>query len=296
MFSECPSPFSRLPQEIIDKIIDHIADDPYRYCRFVDRNIQYCALVSRSFRPRSEFHIFDALHIESTYARERKLQTLTELVRGNPKIVDYIRELSLECVDFEYSWIGEDPIFLDIMRAISMPDRPLRKLTLKADKWIDDGFGVHRFDNIAEFQPLIDNFFRPFIFPFITTLVLERIKGMPFEVVENCVNLVDLEFDHVKLVGGPSKATLGLTRPALKRLSHHRSRPPLWDTYPMDGWDAAFDLSQLQNLTVYKDKLLDLRFEQHIVDVAGASLQVLRLPTWRPEGEFYIIYLRDQRH
>ena len=64
----------------------------------------------------------------------------------------------------------------------------------------------------------------------------------------------------------------------------------------MDGWDAAFDLSQLQNLAVYKDKLLDLKFEQHIVDVTDASLQVLRLPTCRPEGEFDIIYLRDQRH
>jgi hypothetical protein len=217
-------------------------------------------------------------------------------MRVNPKIADYIQELSLECVDFEYSWIGEDPIFLDIMRAVSRPEQPLRKLTFKADKSFNDGYGVHRFDNNTEFQPLLDNFFRPFIFPFITTLVLERVKDVPLEVVESCVNLVDLDFDHVKLTGKPSKTALDSTRPALKRLSLHRSRPPLWDTCPVDGWDAALDLSQLQYLAVYKDKLLDFEFEQHIVDVAGASLQELHLPTWRPEGKLDIIYLRGQRH
>lgn len=294
MPSECPSPFSRLSQEIIDKIIDHIAGDSPRFRGYVNSDIRHCALVSRSFRPRSEFHIFGTLYLqESTDARQRKLQTLAEVIRGNPKIVDYIRGLSLECVNFEYSWIGDDPIFLDIMRAVSIPEQPLRKLTFKADGWLGDGYGVHRFDNITEFQPLLDNFFRPFIFPFITTLVLERVKDVPFEVVESCVNLVDLDLDHVKLIGKSSKFALDdFTRPTLKRLSHHRSRPPLWDTCPMDGWDAVFDLSQLQYLAVYKDKLLDLKFEQHIVDAAGASLRDLHLPTWRPEGELDIIYLQ----
>jgi len=245
MSSECSSPFSRLSQEIIDKIIDHIADNsPRGFCGGVDRDIQHCALVSRSFRPRSQLYIFDSLYFqESTDARQSKLQNLAELIRGNPKIADYIRELSLECVDFEYSWIGEDPIFLDIMWAVSRPEQPLRKLTFKAD---DDRYGVHRFDNDAEFQPLLDNFFRPFIFPFITTLVLERVKGVPLEVVGSCVNLVDLDFDRVKLTGKSSKTALDSARPALKRLSHHRSRPPLWDKFSMDGWDAALDLSQLQ--------------------------------------------------
>jgi hypothetical protein len=154
MSSECSSPFSRLSQEIIDKIIDHIADSsPRDFWGFVDRDIKHCALVSRSFCPRSQFCIFDSLYVqESTDARQIKLQTLAELIRGNPKIADYIRELSLECVDFEYSWIGEDSIFLDIMRAVSRPGQPLRKLTFKAEKWLD--YGVHRFDNSTEFHNL----------------------------------------------------------------------------------------------------------------------------------------------
>ena len=68
-------------------------------------------------------------------------------------------------------------------------------------------------------------------------------RDVPLEVVESCVNLVDLDLDHVMLIGKPSKTALDSTRPALKRLSHRNSRPPLWDTFPMDGWDAALDLS-----------------------------------------------------
>jgi hypothetical protein len=64
----------------------------------------------------------------------------------------------------------------------------------------------------------------------------------------------------------------------------------------MDGWDVALDLSRLQYLAVYKDKLLDLKFEQQIVDVAGASLQELHLPACRPEGKLDNIYLQGQRH
>ena len=291
MSSKCSPPFSRLSQEIIDKIIDHIAngEDSLRFLGFVDRrDIQHCALVSRSFRPRSEFYIFETLYFqEEKDARQRKLHTLAELIQENPKIADYIRELSLECVNFEYSWIGEDPIFLDIMRAVSRPEQPLRKLTFKADELLR---GLHWFEN-TEFQPLLDNFFRPFIFPFITTLVLWRLENVPLEVVESCVNLVDLDLDHVELIGKSSKTALDSTRPALKRLSHHRSRPPLWDTCPMDGWDVALDLSQLQYLAVYKNELLDLEFEQRIVDRAGASLQELHLPTWGPGGKLDIIYL-----
>ncbi|KIM43095.1 hypothetical protein M413DRAFT_9880 [Hebeloma cylindrosporum] len=241
-----------------------------------DSDLHRCALVSRSFRPRSEFHIFEFLHFkEKNNARQRRLQTLAELIQGNPKIADYIRGLSLQRVGLDYSWIGKNPIFLDIMRAVSRPERPLRKLTFQADYSFHRPF--HRFDNKTEFQPLFDDFFRPFIFPFITTLVLQCMEGVPLEVVEGCVLLIDLELHYVTLVGKSSKTTLDSPRPALKRLWSHSSRPPLWDTCPMDGWDTAFDLSQLQYLVVFTDKLLDLKFEQHIVDVAGASLQELSL-------------------
>ena len=134
MSSECSSPFSRLSQEVSYKIIDHIVDDEDspRFREFVNK---HCALVSRSFRPRSGFHIFGTLYLFGwTDGLQRKLQTLAKLIRGNPKIADYIRELSLMYVGLEYSWIG-------------------------ANRWFNDGYGIHRFDNTTEFQSLLDNFF-----------------------------------------------------------------------------------------------------------------------------------------
>ncbi|KIM47040.1 hypothetical protein M413DRAFT_23333 [Hebeloma cylindrosporum] len=295
MPSKCFSPFSRLSQEIIDKIIDHIADASiiFRRLGFFDRDLPHCALVSRSFRPRSEFHVFEILHLkEKSDARQRKLETLAGLIQGNPKIADYIRELSLECVDLEYSWIGEDPMFLDIMRAVSRPEQPLRRLAFQHDASSDRPL-VKRFDNKTEFQPLLNNFFRPLILPFITTLALMNMEGVPLEVVEGCVHLIDLELDHVTFVGKSSKTALNSTRPALKRLWDENSKPPLWDTHPLDGWDASFDLSQLQYLAVFRDEPLDFKFEQHIVDMAGGSLQELQLHSSTRTGCEPFVSLRN---
>ncbi|KAF8954341.1 hypothetical protein BDZ97DRAFT_1928476 [Flammula alnicola] len=166
-------PISQLSQELIDKILDHVAANSSGW---LGDNLLQCAFVSRSFRPRSQLYIFSSIDIRGgSETREEKVQNLLEIIQDNPEIAHYIEELSLECTDNEYSWIFEDQTFIDVMERILTSDRPLRKLTIKADTEADDGYNTLPLEDP---EPLLDNFFLPFIAPFITSLLDPTSDGL----------------------------------------------------------------------------------------------------------------------
>jgi len=259
----------QLSPDIIESIIDFVAQNSARnWNGSLGKDILNCALVNQTFRHRAQFHIFEAVYIrhEPKYRIER-LQNLKDLIKTNPDISLSVQQLFLECRGLEYAWIGEDPTFLNIMESITGNGRPLRKLTLEADEYIDDGYGTMR---IPDFQPLLERFFRPFILPFITTLVLDRLENVPIEVIAGCPQLVDLELLHVELVETSEGAVTFHSRPALKRLATRL-------TTPIDILEKALDLSRLDTYEICRDGLPDLRSEQRIIDAAGASLHVLKI-------------------
>jgi len=273
----------QLSPDIIESIVDFVAQNSARnWNGSLGKDILNCALVSRLFRHRAQFHIFDALHIRhETKERIARLQNLKDLIKANPDISLAVQELFLECRGLEYSWIGEDPTFLNIMESITRNGRPLRKLTLGADEFIDDGYGTMR---IPDFQPLLKRFFRPFILPFITTLVLDRLENVPIEVIAGCPQLVDLELLHVELVEKTSEGAVTFhSRPALKRLVIRL-------TTPIDILEKALDLSRLDTYEICRDGLPDLRSEQRIIDAAGASLHVLKIYSLNTECKPFIKY------
>ena len=129
----------------------------------------------------------------------------------------------------------------------------------------------------------MDHFFRPFISPFITSLFLNQLASVPIEVVESCVNLVDLELHHVgeftRICRGERRFEQHLK---LQRLAHRLSRPALnsFLNLPTSNVsDSKFDLSQLKSLIVYREEYRDLEFEQQIIDASRASLEELYLIT-----------------
>jgi len=273
----------QLSPDIIESIIDFVAQNSARnWNGSLGKDILNCALVSQTFRHRAQFHIFEAVYIrhEPKYRIER-LQNLKNLIKTNPDISLSVQELFLECRGLQCAWISEDPTFLNVMESITRNGRPLRKLTLEADKFIDDGYGTMR---IPDFQPLLERFFRPFILPFITSLVLDRLENVPIEVITGCSQLVDLELLHVELVEKTSEGAVTFhSRPALKRLAIRLARP-------MSIWEKALDLSRLDTYEICRDGLPDLRSEQRIIDAAGESLHVLKIYSLNTECKPFIKY------
>ncbi|KAG6874863.1 hypothetical protein C0993_011886, partial [Termitomyces sp. T159_Od127] len=80
---------ARLPQELVDQIIDHLHDD---YPALTS-----CSLVSHAWRPSSLFHIFSRLSIKVTPSASPAdlCRRLYHLLTSSPAICAYIRELDV---------------------------------------------------------------------------------------------------------------------------------------------------------------------------------------------------------
>ncbi|KAF8876878.1 hypothetical protein CPB84DRAFT_1966488 [Gymnopilus junonius] len=293
-------PIANLSQELIDNIIDHIAADSQPGCTgFLGGNLQQCALVSRSFRPRSQLQIFSFIHIRGDPSSKRQhiVQNLLQIIHDHPDIAHYIEELSLECTDLEPSWMYEDPSFLSILECISTSGKPLRKLTMIADTRADDGFETLPLEDTGR---LLNTFFLPFIAPFITTLSLHRLLNVPIEMVESCVNVTELELLEVEFEEWPDSRHQKLPSAQLQRLAYQLGQgamSKLLNIVP-DGGNSfnAIDVSQLKSLIIYTDILSDLKCEQKIIDLSIDALEELQLLTTRTacNGRFHASV--DLRH
>lgn len=80
--------FSDMPQEILDEIVDHGADDKV--------DMRNCALVCRSLRSRPQKHIYDDIRIATT---ERIVQ-LMKLIQENTLIANYLETVVVSSKQF----------------------------------------------------------------------------------------------------------------------------------------------------------------------------------------------------
>ncbi|RDB15473.1 hypothetical protein Hypma_004258 [Hypsizygus marmoreus] len=93
-----------LPQELLDKIIDDVSCD-------LDA-LTFCALTSRSFRFRSQSHIFAIVHISSVAECDHLFTLLTQ----NPCLGEFPRHLALTSID---TWIYQSPNFPAILQKMA---------------------------------------------------------------------------------------------------------------------------------------------------------------------------------
>ncbi|RDB17207.1 hypothetical protein Hypma_002003 [Hypsizygus marmoreus] len=85
----------RVPQELIDKIIDDLHDE--------FKTLKICSLTSRSLLSQSQSHLFSSVHIKNQYFCAR----FRSLVDVNPRLLEYARELTLQDF-FQAQWMGSD--------------------------------------------------------------------------------------------------------------------------------------------------------------------------------------------
>ncbi|KAF8908654.1 hypothetical protein CPB84DRAFT_1843538 [Gymnopilus junonius] len=269
-----PSPVPELPQELIDRIIDHVAAE---FEDWPGENLSQCALVSRSFRLRSQMYIFLSMVIRGgSQRRKEMIKDFLDIIQCNHNIAHYVEELRIDYTAHDHSWIAQDADFVAVMEKIS--ERPLRKLIFAADLKTNDTCETLPFEPP---KPLLDHFFLPFITPFITSLSLRQLLDVPIDALTTCVNLTDLELLHVELKL-PEEGEISRSRPLkLQRLVHRLAQGALHALLELtsDGSSAALDVSQLRSFTVYTDELGGLQFEQEIIDISCGTLEELYLIT-----------------
>ncbi|KAF8906313.1 hypothetical protein CPB84DRAFT_1770539 [Gymnopilus junonius] len=258
------SPVPELSQEVVHKIIVHVAAESRNWS---GENLLQYTLVSRSFRPRSQLHIFSSIVIRGeSLIHKEKVQLLLDILEHNSGIANYV-EVRLDCTGQEYLWITEGTTFIAVLQKISSSERPLRKFVLEAYTKEDDGYETLSFVT-EEPQSILDHFFPPFISPSITSLSLHRLLDVPIEVMTSCVNLTDLELLHVELIASEEEGGNQPHPLRLQRLAHRLAQPALTMLLQpiADGLDPALDLSQLKAFTTYTGGQSGLQFEHEIID------------------------------
>jgi hypothetical protein len=111
------APIYQLSQELVDTIVDDLAEllKDWPFDRWED--LSNCSLVCKSFLPRSQYHLFYRIKIKSAGHVDHELCTerceeLGQILMQSPHIATYIQELRLEVQSDDNIWIHRNPSFL----------------------------------------------------------------------------------------------------------------------------------------------------------------------------------------
>ena len=269
-------PISQLSQELVDKIIDDLAEslEGLRVHRWHD--LSHCSLVCKSFLPRSQYHIFRTIKIQSEGAFEHELcikrcEELGRILTQSPHIGIYVQELHLEIQPNDKICLHQTPSFLQAINQLSQAHHPLDKLTLGA---------LFSPCQLGEPQGFLDAFTRLFISPFITSLHIHGINNTPIRMIQECVNLSALTLSGAGLEcdsrSNPSRQYV--PRPRLRSLKYFESHGAIEKLTGKGFTYHPIHLSTLRALTIYTNHVKDILCMQSIIR-ATDSLEELYLET-----------------
>ncbi|KDR74647.1 hypothetical protein GALMADRAFT_559337 [Galerina marginata CBS 339.88] len=236
------APFSHLSQEVVDQIIDSLLDT--RESEPEISHFYACALVCRSFRHRSQKHIFHltrVFHTSSATSCKDRVDSFHAILKDNPRIASYVRRLRLN-MSSASEWMVDDPVFLQIMKLITR----ILPVGMQFELSIFGGWAKFQFMSNRTFETC---FVKPFVTPFITSLDLENVFNIPVSLFAHCPHLVELKLINV---------TVEAVRPPHAIDIDHSLRPrPLEFEFRYCGdtiqilAETYVDFSHLQHLSVY---------------------------------------------
>ncbi|KAJ3511917.1 hypothetical protein NLJ89_g3829 [Agrocybe chaxingu] len=219
-----------LAQELLDAIVDELAL-PLGDCipqhlstATIVVTLKNCALVSRSFRRRSQRHLFHTIDITSLlfrpkgcYSRDnirrqspKAWKRLNEILQENPLLPTYIRQLGLWVDPTNLPWNRGDlgDVFSDIMAAIANAGK-LRKLVLSSEGMERHFSAIGGLARLSE--PIIARIWDPYIAPFVTSVEL-RCLAVPIDLFSQCIRLEEMKLESIDFMLDDPPTT-GLTRP-----------------------------------------------------------------------------------
>ncbi|KDR74643.1 hypothetical protein GALMADRAFT_141004 [Galerina marginata CBS 339.88] len=281
------APFSHLSQELIDEIIDSVLDTPgTAMIKPTKSHLCALALVYSGFRHRAQKHIFYSMPILSRTRQASYrdgINALHAILQENPRIASYVRWICFHIDSNIIEWAFDDPLFLQIMELITKTWAQGMELALS----ISGGSGDSQLFNNRSFEM---RFVKPFVTPFITSLDLHYMRGVPLCLVAHCPHLKELTLNSVSMEAARPLNAIAIDNSL-------RPRPQKF-TFESHGDTIRFltatyiDFSHLQHLTVsgYSSLLEELPDIMRILDASFNSLQCLELECVSVEGLLSTFY------
>ncbi|KAF8805493.1 hypothetical protein BYT27DRAFT_6663354 [Phlegmacium glaucopus] len=278
---------SRLPQEIIDSIID---------CCSLSRDLKIlrkCALVSRAFLPRSQQHIFLVIKISCAIqwgkirTGGRRLDDLYDILQHSHHIGGYVREIRL-VVNDNNSWVVGNPKFEWIM------DHLTRNTVF--NRFHFDGHSSGGLIAPSHLQLFENSFSQRYIVPYITSLKLYRVKNVPISLLVGSPRLKRLTLIRTTLgdIETRKRSLNNTTLPKLHEFYFHRCSETVSALLgnPQNGSPPLLDLSSLYRLSVNQDSLADIQCAMRIIKMTSRSLKHINFIHRNSNGMpfFFLVY------
>jgi len=280
---------SRLPQEIVDTIVDGCS---------LSRNLKIlrnCALVCRAFLPRSQRHIFLGIRISCAIQRGkmltggRRLDELYNILQRSPHIAGYVRDIRLVVKD-NRSWVVGNPKFEWIMDLLT------RNAVFKRFHFdghlTSDKFGVITPSHLQSFEK---SFSQRYIVPFITSLKLYRVKNVPISLLVGSSRLKKLTLIRTTLgdIEMWNHRLDNTTLPKLHELYFHHCSETVTSLLgnPQTGSPPLLDLSSLYSLAVNQDSSADIQCAMRIIKLTARSLKHINFIHHNSNGMLFICVL-----
>jgi len=188
------------PTDIVEIIIDVLAADDIQ-------SVKSCALVCHAFLPLCRNHIFSSIRLNDPTSRFRShtARTFGRLLSTTPGIADHIRNLKY-CVDVEDF---KNPSLCDSLKRITK----LQSFSV----WHYSSMRTKFHWNNNPSQPALLHLLH---FPTLTRLLLFGIDNIVASDFTPCINLKELEIEHVTAADAQSNDFLSTSSEKPIRLSN----------------------------------------------------------------------------
>jgi hypothetical protein len=166
-----------IPQDIIEEIVDKLHD--YRQA------LSTCALISQSFRPPSQSHLYSSLsiHLGFSFQSPHRHEQLLNIFSMNPLLGTYVRELRVTTIPGDHV---EETTFSAILHMLPS----VRQLNMGSKKYTD----LHWDALTSNMKNVLLQFLRT---PTLVDVSLDGIKLFPMSFITHCPQLQKLRLSNI---------------------------------------------------------------------------------------------------
>ncbi|KAJ3516655.1 hypothetical protein NLJ89_g995 [Agrocybe chaxingu] len=270
-------PFSLLSQEVIDRIVDCLAELPLWW-----ENLSTLALVNRVFTPRCQVHLFKELKLEDEFETNKKFKAKIakkwKILDSNHSLAENVRVLDISIGEEHNTKIFSDATFLKILNL------------LKGSPFPPDTLRLEQPGNSLQPEKMLPALVKASLHQTLTTIFLkttiydEDCSNIPLSIFPVCSKLKNITLQDVQIPKEPEElaipAGVDPSPPKIQRLDYRSSdRLVKYFLEPPPSLEPLVDLSNLRILKACPHEKEDMACVQPILDIASETLEELYLTT-----------------